>query len=123
MMSSQHDLKGPLLLLLVGTLLLYLPSSIQTGLSTFWADPNPYAYQTGIDSEGEWADVIKAAIQVVQLVGVITFIRGLILLSHLSGGHGQQGTMGKGMAHIIGGVMCINIYQFWQMIKATLGIP
>lgn len=117
MASREHSLKGPLLSLFVGAALCYLPSSVQVGLSTFWADPNPYGYLK--ESTDTWAQLTKAVFQIVQLVGGIAFIRGLLMLSHLGEGH-QQGALGKAMAHIIGGVFCINMYQLVQVITNTL---
>ena len=118
-MSTQHELKEPLIYLFVGALLIYLPTSVQAGLSTFWSNPTPYAY---IDEGGSepWADLIKACYMIIQLIGTISFIRGLILLAS-TGGHGaQHGTFGKAMAHIIAGIFCINIYQLIQAVMNTL---
>jgi intracellular multiplication protein IcmC len=117
-MSSERHLKGPLIYIIVGSLLLYFPTTIQIGLSTFWSQPSPYGYMQETD---QWADFMKDVFLVVQLFGTIAFIRGLVILSHLSG-HGQPGTFGKGVTHIIGGLFCINIYQFVQVILITLGI-
>ena len=120
MMASQHSLKGPIIYLIVGALLIYLPSSIQMGTSTFWAHSSPYEY-VGAESD-QWASLLKACILVVQLFGTIAFIRGLVLLSHMGGHGGQPGMFGKAMTHVIGGIFCINIYAFVQMVLATLGL-
>jgi len=117
MMSSQHHLKEPLMYMAVGVFLIFLPSAVQTTLSTFWSEPTPYAYLADTDP---YSQVWNNALIVVQLFGTIAFIRGLILLSHT--GHGQQGGVGKAVTHIVGGIMCINIYQFIQMVFVTLGI-
>lgn len=119
MMSQEHSLMKPLVTIAVGTLLIYLPSSVQTGLSTFWTAPNPYGYLAS-DTENSWSDLVNAAFMVIQLVGVIAFIRGLIILTKVTG-HGQE-TFGKALAHIIAGVLCINMYQFLQAVFNTLGI-
>lgn len=119
MMSAEHGLKGPLVYLIVGALLLYLPSAVQVGLSTFWSEPNPYGY---LQEQDQWAEFINIVYVVVQFIGVIAFIRGLVILSHLGAQGGQPGTLGKGLTHIIGGIFCINIYQFVQVILNTLGI-
>jgi intracellular multiplication protein IcmC len=119
MMSREHSLMGPIVMLSVGAMLLYLPSSVQVGMSTFWTDPNPYAY---LKQKDQWSDFINVCFTIVQLVGTIAFIRGLVLISHLGTGSGQHGTMSKGMTHIIGGILCINIYEFIKVITATLGI-
>jgi intracellular multiplication protein IcmC len=121
MMSAEHHLKGPIIYIVVGTLLLYLPSSVQVGMSTFWTNPNPYAYVQ--EQTSQWGQFYNTCFIIIQLFGTIAFIRGLIILSHLAGHGGHsQGNFGRGLTHIIGGVFCINIYQFVQVIMATLGI-
>lgn len=120
MMSSQHHLREPLTYLIMGALLLYLPTSVQVGMSTFWADPSPYGYLEGDD---QWQQFINNCFLVIQLFGTIAFIRGLVILSHTGGqGGGGQGQFGKGVTHVIGGIFCINIYQFVKVILFTVGI-
>lgn len=118
-MSHEHSIIKPIIYLVVGAMLTYLPSAVQVGLSTFWNDPNPYGY---LNDQNEWFEFINVIFVIVQLVGVIAFIRGLNILSHLGGHGGHQGTFAKGLTHIIGGVLCINIYQFVQVIMVTLGL-
>jgi len=118
MMSHEHTFKTPLVQLTIGTLLLYLPSSIQSGLTTFWTAPNPYGYLTLQD---QWSQFAYTCLSLIQLFGVLAFIRGLVILNQLSGHH-QQGALGRGLTHIIGGIFCINIYQFAQVIMVTLGL-
>ncbi|HSW69642.1 MAG TPA: hypothetical protein VLI69_05790 [Gammaproteobacteria bacterium] len=120
MMSQEHSLFKPLMMILVGSLLLYLPSSVITGMNTFWTEPNPYGYLSS-SGESNWTDLTDAAFMVVQLVGTIAFIKGLVMLTKVSG-HGQPDTFSKAMAHIIAGVLCINLYQFLQAVFDTLGI-
>lgn len=119
--SSEAHLKGPLIYLLVGAALLYLPSTVRVGLSTFWTNPFPYGYEN--DQTGAWASLLKASFMIVQLIGTISFIRGLVMLTHL-GGHGasQQGTLGKAIAHIVAGILCINLYDFLKTVFNTLAL-
>lgn len=120
MMSQEHNLKKPLIFLAVGTLLLYLPSAFWVATSTFWTDASPYSYlQT--KTTDQWSSIIKVAMQIIQFVGVLSFIRGLVILTHLGGHGGQPGTLGRGLTHIVGGIFCINIYQFVQVIMNTIG--
>lgn len=118
-MSHEHHLTGPILKILVGAMLLYLPTSVHVGMSTFWANPNPYGY---VIQQDQWTQFVNVCFLVVQLIGTIAFIRGLIILSHMGGGHGQQGQLSKGLTHVIGGIFCINIYQFLQFVLGTIGI-
>ena len=119
MMSQERELKGPVIFLAVGALLIYLPSTVRVGLSSFWVNPNPYAY---LQQQNQWAELITVCLLIIQFIGTIAFIRGLVLLTHLGGHSGQPGTFNKAMSHIVGGIFCINIYQFVQVIMVTLGI-
>jgi intracellular multiplication protein IcmC len=121
MMSQEHSLAKPLIALTVGTMLLYLPASVQTGLSTFWVTPNPYGYLPSSSDGSNWMDLSSAVFMVIQLVGTIAFIRGLLMMRHVAG-HGQPDTFAKAVAHIVAGILCINLYQFLQVIFDTLGI-
>jgi intracellular multiplication protein IcmC len=118
-MSHEHGWGGPSILIAIGVMLLYVPTSVQVGLSTFWSDPNPYGYLQQTD---EWSQFINDCYLIVQLVGTIAFIRGLIILSRLSHHGGGHDTLGRGLTHVIGGILCINIYQFVQVVMNTLGI-
>ncbi len=118
-MSLHTELKGPLILLFVGAALLYLPSSVQVGMTTFWSNPYPYGYLAA--SQDQWTSVYQDAFLIIQFIGTIAFIRGLLLLTQL-GQQAQPGTFGKAMAHIIGGIMCINLYDFLTAVNTTLGI-
>jgi hypothetical protein len=119
MMASNQELKGPLILLGTGAALMYLPSSVQAGLTTFWSDPNPYGYVT--DATDDFSVLYQDAFLLIQLLGTVAFIRGLLVLSSLSGG-AQGASLGKGLTYIGAGVMCINLNDFLNTINGTLGI-
>lgn len=120
MMSSSHSLKAPIIYLGIGALMIWLPSSIHMAMNTLWSTPSPFAYQQ--DQSDPWSNMIWAALVVLQFIGVIAFIRGLIIMSHLGGQGGQPGTFGKAMTHIIGGTLCINMYDTVRTILITFGL-
>lgn len=120
MMSSSHSLKGPMIYMAIGAMMIWLPSSIHVAMNTFWTTPTPFSYQT--DEGNPWSEMIYAAFIVLQLIGVIAFIRGLVILSHLGSQGGQQGQFGKALAHIIGGTLCINMYDTVRTILYTFGL-
>ncbi|OAI48680.1 hypothetical protein AYO45_04550 [Gammaproteobacteria bacterium SCGC AG-212-F23] len=120
MMSSQYELKGPLMYIFVGAALLYLPSSLQTATSTFWGNTSPLEY---VPASGDaWSSLIQDCFMIIQLIGYVAFIRGLMILAKVGSHGGHQDSFGKAMAHIIGGTLCINMYQFIQTISNTLGL-
>lgn len=120
MMSSEASMRTPLLYLFVGAAMIYLPSTLNSGLTTFWLSPNPYGYEEQVS--GEWADLYNACVIIVQLVGLIAFLRGLVILTHLGGQGGQHGQFGRAMAHIIGGIFLIDLFDILQTIFATFGL-
>lgn len=118
MMSHEHSVSAPIIMVAVGAALIYLPTSVQVGMSTFWTDPNPYAY---LEQQDQWSKFIGDCFLVIQFIGTIAFIRGLVILSHV-GSQSHGNSFAKGITHVIGGILCINIYQFVQVVLATIGI-
>lgn len=119
---TQQEAKGHLITIAVGAALLYLPSSVHTGISTFWTNSSPLAYVPS-GTSGPWSDLLQDVFTIVQFIGTVAFIRGLIMLSQLSGhGGGHQASLGKAMTHMIAGIFCINIYQFLQTVLNTLAL-
>ncbi len=120
MMSGEHHLGGPLTYLFVGAMLIYLPSTVRVGLGTFFGQSaNPLAWQSSSDAA---SSVTDAVFLVIQLVGTISFIRGLVLLTQMGGGGHHQGVFGRAIAHIIAGILCINLYAFLEVMSTSLGI-
>lgn len=121
MMSHEHSIKTPLIYLMIGTALLYLPTTIDVALSSFWSQPNPYGYR---ENKGQWDLFFQSVFLILQLVGTIAVIRGLLILTQLgSQGHQGGGAFGKGITHIVGGIFCINMYEFIKIIMNLLGTP
>jgi hypothetical protein len=72
--------------------------------------PNTQQFQTAI----------YAALTFFQLIGMIAFIRGWLILKDSVEGKGQA-TFAQGMTHIIGGVCAINIYYILVVFDNTFG--
>lgn len=120
MMSQQHSIRGPLTFLMVGCALMFLPSMQNTLVTTVFGSPDisPFSYMT---SQG-WTEGMSTAIfGFVQIVGYIAFIRGWLIIAGTAQGHGQH-TVAKGLVHIFGGVLAINIIGTQQILWNTLGL-
>jgi len=118
--GERHHLKNAIIHLCVGAALLYIPSSVQTGMATFWSDPNPYAYV--VTEDDPWSELLHDCFLIMQLVGTIAFIRGLLMLTQLGSQSHQPGIFGKAMAFIISGVLCIDMYDLVNAMLSTLGL-
>lgn len=118
MMSSSTDLRAPILGLVIGAAVLFLPSTFQVGMQTFFASNTPLAYNGGGDQTH--TQLIEAIIEIMEVVGVFAVLRGLTLLAR-SGNQGQPGMLGKGITHLIAGIFAMNIYGVWTILENSLG--
>ena len=119
-MSSQTNLWPPMITLGIGTLLIFFVSAYQIGLQTLFAYDSPLGYSENSDST---ESLVTAVVSIMQVVGVIAFIRGLLLLNGAGNPGAQPGSIGKGLTFVIGGLLAINIYETWQMLVNTLTGP
>lgn len=108
MMSQQMTLSGPLMLMVCGALLLSLPTTIEVALFAFWGDSSIMHYP-GLEGVGAAHTVVMHIYTFLRVIGLGSFIRGIILISRAGGGSGQPGTLSKGFIHIFGGILAINI--------------
>ena len=123
-MMQHQSISGPLIKLIVGLLLLYLPGVIDVSLWTIWGygvgEESLMTYEPGLSDP--FGPAKEGAIAIVRVVGYVSFVRGFVILSRSGAQSGAQpGTFGKGLMHIIGGMLAINIVGTIRIISNTLG--
>ena len=69
---------------------------------------------------GAGSSVGKPLTLIIQTVGLAAFVRGWLLIARGASGGQQQGGMGKGLVHVLGGIMAINIVQTVTIINNTI---
>lgn len=127
MSSSNSSIKEPLTYFMVGGMLLFFPSSFEMMMNTMFGYSSilqyaPYNSQSPIISDlfGNGSKIGNYLSTVIETIGGISFIRGWILISR-SAAHGQPpGGTGKGMTHVIGGVLAMNMVGTLEVINNTL---
>jgi intracellular multiplication protein IcmC len=117
MMSNQASMGATLAYFLVGIGLLYLPTLLDMWVMTAWG----YSTDEINGPSGSNIEFMKPVLQIIQVIGLISFLRGWLSLAKLGGG-AQPGTLSKGIMHIVGGILAINVVGTLDMLKATLGI-
>lgn len=123
--NAQHHHGGwgaPLSGMVAGSMLLYLPSALDSMMMTTFGNTSVLSYSGGALPE-QSAMVMKAVVGFIQLVGLIAFIRGWMLVRKAGDSNNQNGEIGRGITHIVGGVLTINLVATVQMFGATLGLP
>lgn|SRR3990167_5449872 len=122
MMSGQHSLKAPLIYFFVGCLLIFYPSTIDYSLTTIYAGTHIMDYSKDDNLPAGANLAVKSIGVILRLIGYISFFRGWIILTRLAGQSAPPDTFWKGVNHIIGGILLVNIFQTWSIVKATFGI-
>jgi len=120
--SYGKAVSGPLLKLVIGSSLMFLPTVIEVARWTLWdaghEDPI-FKYQP---APGDiWQPVINAVILLLKTLGFVSLIRGFVVLNHISLQSMQPQTAGKALTFIVGGLLCINVVAITKIIGNTLG--
>lgn len=130
MASAQRgEIAGPMVFIVVGAILIYFPSTLDTSLATLFGNVNSnnlkmassmIGYQS-LAQGAEWQRIADVVVKYVQLVGLIAFVRGWIILSKMGHSGSQPGSVGKGITHIVGGVLLINVIDTFNVFATTFG--
>jgi hypothetical protein len=68
----------------------------------------------------QFGAAVAAALNFIQVIGVISFVRGWLIMKKVVEGGGNA-TTAQGMSHILGGVCAINIGPFLKILDTTMG--
>ena len=125
--SSHASIKEPALYLMVGAMLIYFPSALSALLMTTFGESTVTAYapiNTKNDSInqlfGSGSVVGRPLTMLIQTIGLIAFIRGWVLIARSASQGQPPGGTGKGLIHVFGGILAINIVKTIQVINNTL---
>lgn len=127
MMASNTSIKEPLAYLLVAGMLIYLPTGFQVLMNSSFGYSNILAYAP-INSNNSTIDILfgqdsavgESLAIIIQTIGLIAFIRGWVLIARSASQGQPPGGTGKGMVHVFGGILAMNIVGTLQMINNTL---
>lgn len=121
MTSTESGLGGPLMRMALGIALIWYPATINVALSTLGGNGSIMQYNpTG--AADPFLAAKQGALLLVQAIGYVSFIRGFVTLGNSTKPGAQQGTVGKGVMYVVGGILAINIVATIQMIGNTLGV-
>jgi intracellular multiplication protein IcmC len=120
-MTAQNDLRPTVVHLAIGALLIFLPSTLQSLLATVYGTDAITGY-TPIGGGTSWQIAQDTLIIFVQFVGLVAVVRGLLHLHKAAHGQSQQNGFAKGIIHLVGGVLSLNIIQTKDILYSTLGL-
>jgi intracellular multiplication protein IcmC len=118
--NNQGGIKTFLVYISISSAMLYLPTAIDAFVVTiFNSTISPISYTENTSSLIP-ASLNAIIMRLIQLIGLISFIRGWLLLGNLANSNGQP-VFAKALVHVIGGVLAINVEGTKNIIYATIG--
>lgn len=125
--SGKSSVKEPLMYFLVAAMLIYLPTGFQVMMNSTFGYSNVLAYAP-INSNNSTLDIlfgqdsaVGASLSIIiQTIGLIAFVRGWVLIAKTASQGQPPGGTGKGMVHVFGGILAMNIVGTLQIINNTL---
>lgn len=127
MQSSSTSVKEPLIYLIVGAMLVYFPTAFKMLLQTTFGYENILQYAPVSSSNqaldtlfGSGSVVGRPLTMLIQVIGLIAFVRGWVLIARSASQGQPPGGTGKGLIHVFGGILAINIVGTLNMINNTL---
>jgi hypothetical protein len=112
--SSTEKMYAPMMYLLIGSALLYLPSALTVMANTAFGVGNVLTY-TNYSS----TNIFNTMGLLIQTIGVLWFVRGCVLVVQASTPGTQHGP--KGLAFIFAGVLAMNFDNSIAVLNYTVG--
>lgn len=112
--SSHEKMYTPMMYILIGAVLLYLPSAINIMANTAFGTGNILSY-----AQNNPTNIYSSMGLLIRTAGLLWFIRGCVLVVHA----GQPGTKKegpKGLLFIIAGILSMNFDNTVAMLNTTM---
>lgn len=130
MMSSNSSIKEPIVYLLVGAIFIYLPTGVAAVMTTTFGYPNVknILQYAPLGSSNPTLDALfgtgsvvgRPLLIIIQVIGLVAFVRGWVLIARSASQGQPPGGTGKGLIHVFGGILAVNIVGTLEMINNTL---
>ena len=127
MMSNNTSIKEPLVYMMVAVVLLYFPTAFKILMQTSFGYENVLQYAS-VNSTNQSLDTLFGAgsavgrplSMLIQVIGLVAFVRGWVLIARSASQGQPPGGTGKGLVHVFGGILAINIVGTLEMVNNTL---
>lgn len=124
MMSSNTDMGEVIKVFVAGTLLLFIPTTINVFESTLFGSyvPHTLCYQCNSHTvTNRYEALAQIVIIVVRIFGLIAFVRGCMMLASAGQNSNPNSSLGKALTHIVGGALLINLHATVSVFFSTIG--
>tara|TARA_B100000989_G_scaffold89073_1_gene64420 strand:- start:9 stop:542 length:534 start_codon:yes stop_codon:yes gene_type:complete len=119
-MHVEMTLLGPFLQFFIGIGLFYLPTFMSSLNTTIWQQADSASVTLGYETDVNMGAYINPILGVIQIIGLIAFLRGWVQISRATNAGNQPGVVSKALTYIIAGIMAINIKLVICTFNSTL---
>lgn len=126
MMSGSQNVKEPIAYLFVGAVFIYFPTMLSNMLFTTFGDGSVLEFAS-INGGSATLSLFDSSnplgrplAMLIQVVGLIAFVKGWVLIARSASQGQPPGGTGKGLMHVFGGILAINILATAEMLNNTL---
>ena len=104
-----------------GVGLIYTPSLIASLNWTFFSQGETMSVLDYDSGRGASFDVyLRPILGIIQIIGIISFLKGWLMLGKIGQQGTQPGTISKAITHIVGGILAINVILMIKVVNATM---
>ena len=124
--AFMHNSKGliaPSASFVIGVFLMWAPTFLPIMNATFFGYSQIQSTLSWESSHSgiDWADALSPMIETIQVIGLIAFLRGWLLITKVTAEQPQPGAVSKGTIHVVGGVLAINITGTMDVLSNKFG--
>ena len=110
-------------LIAAGAAMLNVPGVIQSVTLTLFGSGSPSTQLSYLSVSGDAMTICyETAVDIIEMLGWAAALRGLFCLGLSASADPSRGYFWKGITHLVGGALAVNIVAFVQVLAATLGI-
>lgn len=127
MMASNTSVKEPMVYLFVSGIFIFFPTGFAMLMESTFGYTNVLAYAPVNSSSpamstlfGADSAVGRPLSLIIQVIGLFAFIKGWILVARSASQGQPPGGTGKGLVHVFGGILAMNIVGTLEIINRTL---
>ncbi len=122
-LSGTGNMKEAIIYVLVASMLLYFPTAFEALMNSTFGYSTVLAYSqspylTGIFGTNN--AVGTSLTIVIQVIGLFAFIKGWIMIARGASQGQSAGNTGKGLMHVFGGILAMNVVGTIQIVINTL---
>ncbi|MBP9721564.1 MAG: hypothetical protein KBD64_00225 [Gammaproteobacteria bacterium] len=122
MMSGQQEIGKSITLIVLGAVFLWMPFILNAMTYTLFGMQIGKLQAAYPISDVSSAPYAYAFFAMMQIVGLVSFIRGWLILSSMSKGQPQHGTLGRAITHLVGGLLLFHLNPIMKILDKTLGM-